>query len=120
MIVTLDKTDIKMAEGVAEQRNSSQRSAGRQDGLVKGSSLGRDVEGAMAELAVAKALNLPWDGKFLPIPIWDEWKHNGNDVGSLEIRSTTRSDGRLILHPSDKDWSPYLLVTNENPIFQMS
>lgn len=114
MLVTLDEKDVQLATEVAGMRNRSQRDAKRRDGLVKGSSIGRDMQGALAELAVARALNLPWDGKWLPIPIWDTWKHEGNDVGKLEIRSTERFDGRLILHPNDKDFSPYVLVTSDS------
>ena len=113
MLTTLDEKDILLATEVANMRNKSQREAKRKDGLVKGSSLGRDMQGTLAELAVSRALNLPWDGKWLPIAIWDSWKLEGNDVGKLEIRSTDRSDGRLILHPSDKDFSPYVLVTSD-------
>lgn len=105
---------------VAQQRNSSQRDAGRKDGLVKGNSLNRDLEGALAELAVSKAFNLPWTGRFYPIQTWDKWKHEGNDVGKLEIRSTDRSNGRLICHPNDKDDSPYLLVlSHDSPFFHL-
>lgn len=113
MFVTLDEKDTVLATAVANLRNKSQRDAKRRDGLVKGSSLGRDLQGALAELAAAKALNLPWDGKWLPVSVWDTWKIHGNDVGKLEIRSTERFDGRLILHPTDKDFSPYLLITSE-------
>lgn len=114
MLVTLNEKDISLANDVAELRNKSQRAANRKDGLVKGSSLGRDLQGTLAELAVSRALSLPWDGKWLPISTWDTWKLEGNDVGKLEVRSTDRANGRLILHPSDKDFSPYLLVTSEN------
>lgn len=112
MTVELWEEDILLATEVANMRNKSQREAKRRDGLVSGSSLGRDLQGALAELAVSRALSLPWDGKWLPIPVWDTWKIEGNDVGKLEIRSTDRADGRLILHPSDKDFSPYVLVTS--------
>ena len=120
MQIKLSSKDIRLAAEVAQQRNESQRQAGRADGLVKGSSLGRDIQGAEAELAVSKALTLPWDGKWLPIPEWDRWKHHGNDVGKIEIRSTELPNGRLILHPSDKDHSPYLLVlAHEKPIYRL-
>lgn len=120
MLVTLDEKDILLATEVANMRNKSQRDAKRRDGLVKGSSLGRDLQGALAELAVSRALDLPWDGKWLPVPEWDTWKLEGNDVGKLEIRSTERFDGRLILHPSDKDYSPYVLVTSDaHPTYRL-
>jgi|GEM_PF-1926756 len=120
MRIELTEDDLKFAESVALQRNQSQRQAGRADGLVKGSSLGRDLQGAEAELAVSKALDLPWDGKWLPIPVWDTWKIDGYDVGNLEIRSTDLPNGRLILHHSDKDTAPYVLViSDERPIYKL-
>ncbi|HLG28179.1 MAG TPA: hypothetical protein VI423_10375 [Paenisporosarcina sp.] len=65
-------------------------------------------------------MKLPWSGSWLPISTWDKWKHKGNDVGKLEIRSTDRPDGRLILHPTDKDLSPYLLVlSTAHPEYQL-
>ena len=108
--IKLSEQDLEFAAQIAQQRNASQRAAGRPDGLVKGSSIGRDVQGAQAELAVSKILNLPWDGTWLPIAVWDKWKHEGTDVSGLEIRSTTLATGRLILHHSDKDHAPYVLV----------
>ncbi len=120
MLITLNETDLALAAEVAQQRNLSQRQAGRQDGLVKGDSLERDIQGAEAELAVSRALQLPWEGKFLPINVWDKWKHLGNDVGRLEVRSTNLPTGRLILHHGDKDKVPYLLViSSERPIFNI-
>lgn len=120
MQTTLNEQDILLATQVAGMRNKSQRDAKRKDGLVKGSSIGRDLQGALAELAVSKSLKLPWDGKWLPIATWDSWKLEGNDVGKLEVRSTDRVDGRLILHPSDKDFSPYLLVTSDlHPTYKL-
>lgn len=120
MHVTLEEYEIATAHQVAQQRNASQREAGLSDSLVKGNSLGRDKEDAEAELAVSKALNLAWDGRWLPIKQWDSWKIDGNDVGRLEVRSTGLAMGRLILHPSDKDHSPYLLVRSYNrPEFEL-
>lgn len=120
MQITLTDTEIALATEIAQKRNQSQREAGRPDGLVKGSSIDRDIEGALSELAVSKALGLPWSGKWLPIPVWDKWKHEGNDVGKLEIRSTGLPTGRLILHPTDKDHSPYLLVlSHDKPTFKL-
>ena len=110
MIVHLDEKEMAMAKNVAAMRNESQRNANRADGLVKGDSLGRDIQGATSELAVSKGLMLPWDGKFVPMDTWDKWKIDGNDVGILEVRSTSLSYGRLILHHTDKDNSPYLLA----------
>jgi hypothetical protein len=53
------------------------------------------IEGTMAELAVAKGLNLYWAG------IVGDFK--APDVGPLQVRYTDRPTGHLLLHKSDKD-----------------
>lgn len=116
--VKLTKNDLKLAESVARSRNKSQRDGDRADGKVMEDSLGIDIQGAEAELAVAKALNLPWDGSFLELDKWFDWRDVGHDVSGLEVRSTHHKNGSLILHPKDKDESPFILVlTHEKPIF---
>lgn len=121
MLISLNSEEIDQARQVAELRNQSQRQAGRADGRVMASSIQADLMGAEGELAVAKALNLPWDGKFLPISTWLEWKHEGNDVGNLEVRTTNYETGKLILHDSDKNFSPYLLViSSKRPEYRLA
>ena len=121
MLITLTNEELKHAAQIALLRNKSQRLAGRADGKVIESSIMADTIGAEGELAVSKALGLPWDGSWLPIPLWDKWKREGNDVGRLEVRTTNHATGRLILHHSDKDNSPYILViSNERPIFRLA
>jgi len=62
-----------------------------------------DVEGALAEKAVAKYLNLYWtDSVGVAAP---------GDIGRLEVRSTKYKDGHLIIHKSDPDDSYFFLVT---------
>jgi hypothetical protein len=75
---------------------------------------GSDIESCGAEAAVAKYFGLYWDavasGKLSAL--------NG-DVQGLEVRSTSHPNGRLILHNTDKDESPYILVRGEIPEFQI-
>lgn len=120
MQITLNENELEKALEIASLRNQSQRSANRPDGKVMASSIDADIMGAEGELAVSKALNLPWSGKWLPIPLWDSWKHDGNDVGKIEVRTTNYKTGRLILHHSDKDNSPYLLVIANKPEFRLA
>lgn len=63
------------------------------------------IEGALGEMAVAKALGLFWGGK-------GELRYA--DIGRLEVRTTPRADGRLILHKDDPDEAVFLLVTGCN------
>lgn len=62
------------------------------------------IEGALAELAVAKARNSYWtalarDPGELP-----------GDVGHVQVRSTKYRNGSLIVHPEDPDDAPFVLV----------
>lgn len=62
-----------------------------------------DIEGCLAEMALAKFLNLYWRGIN---------KVKGTDVGEkTECRSTSYLNGRLILHEDDDDDTRYWLVT---------
>ena len=64
------------------------------------------IEGALGECAVAKALNQYWAGK---------GKIGDPDVGlNLQVRTSSRDNGDLILHPGDKDDVAYILVNGLN------
>jgi hypothetical protein len=120
MKVKLTPNDLRLAESVAHKRNKSQRDGNRADGKVMQDSLAIDIQGAEAELAVAKALRLPWDGSFVELNKWFDWRESGHDVSGLEVRSTHHKNGSLILHPKDKDDSPFILVlTHDRPIFNL-
>ena len=69
----------------------------------------REVNGALAEMAVAKHLGLYWDGSV------DTFKRP--DVGTLQVRHTVRLDGCLILRPHDPGDGIYVLVTGQAPMF---
>ena len=116
--VTLTEEDERLADDAAQKRNQSQRQAGRKDGKVVEDSIGIDRQGARAELAISKAFDIPWDGKFFDIERWFNWRNEGHDVSGLEVRSTHHPRGALILHPKDKDYSPFLLVlTHKRPTY---
>ena len=70
-----------------------------------------DIEGACAELAVAKHLNLYWDGSV------NTFKKP--DVGEYQVRHTTRNNGRLIVRQKDADNEVYILVTGLAPVFNV-
>ena len=61
-----------------------------------------EVESSCAELAVSKALGVYWSGLA---------GQGARDVTGCEVRHTERDQGRLILHPSDPDDVPFVLVT---------
>jgi hypothetical protein len=64
------------------------------------------IEGALGECAVSKLLNLYWLGSV------------GNlmaaDVGRLQVRTRSKHNYDLILHPADLDNAAYILVTGIN------
>lgn len=62
-----------------------------------------EIFSCRGELAVAKCLNLYWSGSAGDISV--------ADVGwSVEVRTVNKKGRRLIIHPSDRDWSPFVLV----------
>jgi len=62
------------------------------------------IEGALAEMALAKHLNIYWSGKgAITLP----------DVGDQDVRVSASHNNRLILHPDDHDGRRYWLVTGQ-------
>lgn len=59
------------------------------------------IEGALGEMAVAKMLDV----------FWTAGGHGQPDVGDVDVRTTWREDGHLILHPHDHDDRRFYLVT---------
>ena len=72
---------------------------------------GRDVESALAEVAVAKSLGIYWNMSV----------NTGKapDVGRYQVRHTERQDGKLIIRPRDADDGIYILVTGQAPDYQI-
>ena len=70
------------------------------------------VEGVGAELAVAKVLDRYWFDDHAP-------DYEG-DVGTgIQVRHTTRADGRLILHREDDSAQDFWLVRGQMPTFEV-
>jgi len=65
------------------------------------------IEGALGECAVAKALNVYWEGGI------DTFQKYG-DVGGYEVRTTPLDSGRLIIRSVDIETRRFVLVTGEN------
>jgi len=68
------------------------------------------IEGAMVEFALAKHLNVFWHGK---------GKMRGDDVGNYQVRTSSRSNGDLILHPKDEDDKIFWLLTGLNGTYDV-
>jgi hypothetical protein len=67
------------------------------------------IEGALAEWAASKAIGIHWPGK---------GQMRSADAGNLQIRSTPRPDGCLILHPADNDGDMFVLMVGSGRNWQ--
>lgn len=95
-----------MAANVGLMRNITAHRDGRQ--LDKGrtdDAWGRHIEGALGEYAAAKHLNVCWT------PSIGKLDTAVGDVAGYQVRSTTRQNGSLIVHPADNDDHVFILVT---------
>ena len=111
--VTLNWYEAAMASDVGRMRRLSSIKAGLVDKAAMYSpGWSEDVEGACAELALAKYLNIHWDGSV------NTFKSRP-DVGNLEVRVTTYPSGRLIVRPSDSDEAIYALVVGVCPNYRI-
>lgn len=72
---------------------------------------GRDIESALAEVAVGKSLKMYWPGS---IDVGSD-----PDVGKLQVRHTELSNGHLIVRPRDSDLHTFVLVTGRMGIYQV-
>ncbi len=69
-----------------------------------------DIEGALGEMAWAKASNMYWSGA-------KGYRERGkiiSDVNNDEVRTTPLSYGRLILHEKDSDHKAFILLTGSD------
>lgn len=71
------------------------------------------IEGACAELAVAKALGIYWDGSV------DTFKGRPDLPGAVEVRRRSRDDWDLIVRPDDPDDAWFVLVVGSCPVYRI-
>lgn len=112
LIVTLRPFEIEMAATVGVQRHVRALALGKRpsDGVPVDRLWQIHVEGALGELAFAKATGRYWGGSVGTY-------RRGGDVGQIQVRTTTADRGHLLLyttagkdHPSDA----FVLVTAGN------
>ena len=110
MIVTLTYAEMQSAYNVGVQRVIYAMKSGLNNKYGAGrfeSDIAIHLNGCAAEMAVAKGLNMFWSGGVGDL--------NSIDVGGkVEVRSISRINDSLIIHPSDKDGLPYVLCYNES------
>lgn len=71
-----------------------------------------DIEGAMAELAFAKATGMFWSAGINTF--------KAPDVGRVQIRSTPKKDNSLIIRSNDKDDDVFVLVIGSAPDYTIA
>lgn len=118
--VSLSSAEVAFAMEIGRARQRMHDELDHADGKVLEDGQDVHMQGCLGELAVAKALGLPWDGKFFNDAEWQAWRLSGHDVSGLEVRSTRWRSGRLILHRDDNDDLPFILVrAGENAMFEI-
>lgn len=112
MQVSLDPSEMMLAAHAGVMRQVQNLKLGRKDanGASTDSGWQINLEGALGEYALAKCLGLYWPGK---------GKLRAPDVGEVDVRTTSRDNGRLILHPSDPDDRVFYLLTGVNGRYQV-
>ena len=117
--IVLSWSEIVTAAGVGVLRHvSALRNTMRQVNGADPDDWTIDIDGALAELAVAKHLQLPWD-MFAPLGAF-----NRPDVGPYQVKANGRARRNaahddLIVKESDPIGDPYISVLNFPPRFEI-
>ena len=99
--IQLNPDEILQGALVGVKRNVNTIARGQDNtNRYDGGSWNCHIEGALAEMAVAKA-----SGKF-----WSTGEILAGDVGEFEVRVTSHTNGRLLLRPDDKDKSDKFFI----------
>jgi hypothetical protein len=113
--VRLTYSELLQAAQVGVQRRVQNIKTTRAErptyGLGQDGAWSCDVEGAAGEMAVAKWRGVYWNGALGNL--------GADDVGELQVRTTTHPRGRLILHDRDNPEKVYVLVRGHAPSFEL-
>ena len=104
MKIELSPTEIMQAAqvGVMRRMQRLKSKIPNPKGYPEGNEWQMFIDGAIAECALAKYLNVYWEGC---------GQINGVDVGEVDVRSTKYETGMLIIHKTDDDNRKYYLLT---------
>ncbi len=104
MEIKLTPAEMLFAAEAGCMRQIENLAKGRQDyhGADRSNGWQMHIEGALCEMAVAKARNIYWHGK---------GQFRGDDAGTIQVRGTTHPNGCLLLHKDDADHDQFWLVT---------
>jgi hypothetical protein len=113
MIVILEWPEYAMGvnNAVLKAMGAIRRGYKNNHGMV-GIGWEEGIEGTLAEIAVAKALGIFWNGGV------GEFK--GPDVGTnIQVRWTNKATNKLIVRDADRSENTYVLVTGECPEYNI-
>ncbi len=110
--VTLTPWEIMLAAsaGVMRQVENIKNKKPPMHGLEEGSDWQYHIEGCLGEYALAKHKKILWNGKGVI---------GQTDVGKFEVRTRSKQNFDLILHPSDADESEYWLLCGLNGAYEI-
>jgi len=111
--ITLTSAEVFHGAVTGVMRQVSNLRDGRQDrhGIAREQGWQAHIEGALGELVVARYTNRFWSGNL--------GKLRADDVGDLQVRTRSRHDYELILHPTDPDDRAFVLVTGTAPTYRL-
>jgi len=106
VIVRLETWEREWAEHVARQRNAANEGkadAAHYDPSRMQDNLTASIASCVAELAVAKACNLYWDGSYWPAERHREFADRADVGRNVEVRRTRSVNGRLPVRKRDAE-----------------
>jgi hypothetical protein len=111
--VELTPVEMEIAVLVAAKRQIENLTRCRQDkhGAPRDSGWSLHIEGAAGEMAVAKWSGRYWNGNLSDL--------DADDVGRVQVRTRSRHDYDLIIHPADPSDRAFVLVTGLAPRFML-
>lgn len=115
MRVTLDSLDQRRATAAGKKRYAKHRKKGTQQRYgraVNDHSEAKEIDAIGAEIAVGISIDEPWTDTDLP-------DYHGDLPGGVQVRHTTHTTGRLIVHDSDPDDHFFFLTTGTFPTYEV-
>jgi hypothetical protein len=109
-LIILSNEDIELARETGAKRRNYDKARKIADrwGFAGKDGLKNDFQGCLGELAVARWLNVEWVG------FSRAFKSLKYDAGQTQVRTTDHPNGRLLIHPTDPDDQPFILVKTNN------
>lgn len=111
MIIELNNIDFRKAVKIGEQRQEEALVKNLPDkyGFDGVAGLAIHIEGACGEMAVAQALDIPWDATV------NTFKSLPDLRNGIEVRTRSKSEYDLLVRADDKDDKIFVLVIRKGP-----